>query len=193
MSLAKRVRDIRYAKGWGLDELANRAEISKTALYQIENGKTGLPRAATLRRIAAALEVPIEKLLLGLEAAAEPAASQSEAPGRRRPQYPDDWARSEGAPLSLPNGTDVKAVSIAGVEKPRFAVDAERPIKNEGHDWVVFREGELMSKLHDVLHSPIGHAFARILEEIHGALHRSHSSSRSTDVIHDRDLPGSIP
>ena len=57
MSLAQRVRDIRYAKGWGPDELANRAEISRTALYQIESGKTGLPRAGTLRRIAVALEV----------------------------------------------------------------------------------------------------------------------------------------
>lgn len=32
MSLAQRVRDIRYAKGWGPDELANLAEISRTAL-----------------------------------------------------------------------------------------------------------------------------------------------------------------
>ena len=44
MSLAQRVRDIRYAKGWGPDELANRDEISRTAPYQIESGKTGLPR-----------------------------------------------------------------------------------------------------------------------------------------------------
>ena len=46
MSLAQRVRDFRYSKGWGPDELANRAEISRTALYQIESGKTGLPRRA---------------------------------------------------------------------------------------------------------------------------------------------------
>ena len=46
MSLAQRVRDFRYSKGWGPDELANRAEISRTALYQIESGKTGLPARA---------------------------------------------------------------------------------------------------------------------------------------------------
>src|SRR5205085_7024533 len=63
MSLAKRVRDSRYAKGWGPDELASRAEISRTALYQIESGKTELPRAGTLRRIARALDVSIEVLL----------------------------------------------------------------------------------------------------------------------------------
>ena len=63
MSLAQRIRDFRYSKGWGPDELANRAEISRTALYQIESGKTELPRAGTLRRIAVALEVPMEELL----------------------------------------------------------------------------------------------------------------------------------
>ena len=63
MSLAQRVRDYRYSKGWGPDELANRAEISRTALYQIESGKTELPRAATLRRIALALDVSMDVLL----------------------------------------------------------------------------------------------------------------------------------
>src|SRR3954465_984719 len=63
MSLAQRVRDFRYTKGWGPDELASRAAISRTALYQIESGKTELPRAGTLRRIALALEVSMESLL----------------------------------------------------------------------------------------------------------------------------------
>ena len=63
MSLAQRVKDQRYAKGWGPDELAARASISRTALYQIESGKTELPRAATLRRIAEALDVPTDALL----------------------------------------------------------------------------------------------------------------------------------
>src|SRR5215216_4778690 len=63
MSLAQRVRDYRYSKGWGPDELASRAAISRTALYQIESGKTELPRAGTLRRIALALDVSMEILL----------------------------------------------------------------------------------------------------------------------------------
>ena len=62
-SLGQRVRDIRYSKGCGLDELASRAEISRTAIYQIENGKTGSPHANTLRRIAMALDVSMDELL----------------------------------------------------------------------------------------------------------------------------------
>jgi transcriptional regulator with XRE-family HTH domain len=63
MTLAQRIKDQRYAKGWGPDELASRAAISRTALYQIESGKTEQPRAATLRRIAQALDIPTEALL----------------------------------------------------------------------------------------------------------------------------------
>src|SRR5438874_9299585 len=63
MNLAKRIRDLRYSKGWGPDELASRAKISRTALYQIERGNTSKPQAGTLRRISRALGVPLEALL----------------------------------------------------------------------------------------------------------------------------------
>src|SRR3954451_20390144 len=63
MNLAKLIRDLRYSKGWGPDELANRAKISQTALYQIERGNTSKPQAGTLRRISRALGVPLEALL----------------------------------------------------------------------------------------------------------------------------------
>ncbi len=65
MNLSRRIRDLRYAKGWGPDELASRAKISRTALYQIERGNTSKPQAGTLRRISRALGVPLESLLEG--------------------------------------------------------------------------------------------------------------------------------
>lgn len=63
MNLSRKIRDLRYAKGWGPDELASRAKISRTALYQIERGNTSKPQAGTLRRISRALGVPLELLL----------------------------------------------------------------------------------------------------------------------------------
>lgn len=63
MNVSRRIRDLRYAKGWGPDELASRAKISRTALYQIERGSTSKPQAGTLRRICRALGVPLEDLL----------------------------------------------------------------------------------------------------------------------------------
>jgi transcriptional regulator with XRE-family HTH domain len=75
MVLSKRVRELRYAKGWGPDDLAARAKISRTALYQIESGKTEMPHAATLRRIAQALGTTPETLLAEPEAESAPRLS----------------------------------------------------------------------------------------------------------------------
>src|SRR5262249_19185992 len=126
MSLAQRVRDIRYAKGWGPDELANRAEISRTALYQIESGKTGLPRAGTLRRIAVALDVPMEDLL-GFEGETDGSNSHSERAGIGRPRVLQNWDPAEGGPLSLPAVAGVRPASIASVQESRFTVEADIP------------------------------------------------------------------
>jgi transcriptional regulator with XRE-family HTH domain len=176
MSLAQRVRDIRYAKGWGPDELANRAEISRTALYQIESGKTGLPRAGTLRRIAVALEVPMEDLL-GYEDQPEQSPSAPERagrPGRSHGLY--EWLPSEGGPLAMPGGGNFNTLSVAGSEESRFTVEPPIASKVKGHDSIFVREGELMSKLHDLLHSPIGGGVARIVEELHALFPRTRNS-----------------
>lgn len=63
MTLSQRIKEYRYSKGWGPDELAGRASISRTALYQIECGRTEAPRAGTLCRIAKALGVGVDSLL----------------------------------------------------------------------------------------------------------------------------------
>jgi transcriptional regulator with XRE-family HTH domain len=175
MPLAQRVRDMRYAKGWGPDELAARAEISRTALYQIETGKTCQPRAATLRRIAAALGIPIENLIIGLHDEADLVTSPSRGPGLIRTQDQYDAAPSEGDTMSLPSRSGVSAVSIATDEESRFGVEAELSTTNAGRESIFVKEGELLSKLHDLLHSPIGHGVARILEDLHGFLPRSRS------------------
>jgi transcriptional regulator with XRE-family HTH domain len=173
MSLAQRVRDFRYSKGWGPDELANRAEISRTALYQIESGKTGLPRAGTLRRIAVALEVPMEDLLTheedgdDTEAGADRVNPSPRAPGLY------DWLPTEGGPLSMPSMGNFRSLSATASDNLRFAVETVTPTRTNGHDSIYVREGELMSKLHDLLHSPVGESVARIVEELHTALPRS--------------------
>jgi transcriptional regulator with XRE-family HTH domain len=176
MSLAQRVRDIRYAKGWGPDELANRAEISRTALYQIESGKTGLPRAGTLRRIAVALDVPMDDLLAS-EGQSDQVSLSSERPGiPRRSQGLYGWLPSEGGPLAVSGSSNFKTTSLAASDESRFSVESSISSKSNGHDSIFVREGELMAKLHDLLHSPLGDGVARILEELHALLPRTRSN-----------------
>lgn len=154
MNLAKRIRDYRYAKGWGPDELASRAEISRTALYQIESGKTELPRAGTLRRIARALEVPIDVLLGNAEAggwdAAGFGAAVAEPAPRRRAA---GWGGGE-EPFARP----------AVEDEPAEAAYATSSWSGPT------RERDLTRKLQDLLDSPLGEGVARIVEESHRLL-----------------------
>ncbi len=143
MTLAKRIRDCRYAKGWGPDELASRAEISRTALYQIECGKTETPRAGTLRRIARALGVSIDNLMGSAE-----------------------WTEASDLPklqsdVSLPC---FESVSLGtSLDRPNTNYFAPRPL-------AMNRDREIERKLHELLASPMGEAVARIVEESHRLL-----------------------
>lgn len=143
MTLAKRIRDCRYAKGWGPDELASRAEISRTALYQIECGKTETPRASTLRRIAKALDTSIDALM-----------------GQ------DDWDRQPGQPRLQQDAARPRIDSSA------MSLDFDRPRANYfvPHPTALGRDRDLERKLHELLASPLGEGVARIVEETHRLL-----------------------
>ncbi len=150
MSLAKRIRECRYAKGWGPDELAGRAEISRTALYQIECGKTELPRAGTLRRIARALGVSVD-LLLGESGmtAFEPGTAD-----RGAIEWEAHFAEEvrNGHPADGP------------------AAEAEDPLPRTIRKAPTAREHELARKFQELLASPLGESVARIVLESHRIL-----------------------
>jgi transcriptional regulator with XRE-family HTH domain len=65
MSLAERIRQTRESEGLSLDELASKASISKTYLWELERDTAGekKPSADVLLRIASALSVTISELL----------------------------------------------------------------------------------------------------------------------------------
>ena len=169
MSLAQRVREYRYSKGWGPDELASRAEISRTALYQIESGKTELPRAGTLRRIAVALEVPMEDLL---GSGSEPEVTMSPA-GRQQPAQASRpkfaWMPTEEGPVR----TKVASFPPVGAslgDEPRIPAEAFVKPRSLGSETPYAREGELMAKLHDLIHSPFGECITSVVDDLHRIL-----------------------
>src|SRR5690242_14839911 len=160
MSLAQRVREFRYSKGWGPDELASRAAISRTALYQIESGKTELPRAGTLRRIALALDVSMETLL---GHGADGGSVASGASAGRRLRNGAEWLPTEGGPLTVPGQRVLPTVE--NTDGSRFGVEAQ-PFALPNHDGVLGgRERDLAWKLRELLASPLGEGVARIVEE----------------------------
>jgi DNA-binding XRE family transcriptional regulator len=171
MSLAQRVRDYRYSKGWGPDELASRAAISRTALYQIESGKTELPRAGTLRRIAMALDVSMESLLGHTEpslAARSARAVGGGAPGGSWGRGSVEWFPAEGAPMATPAAR--ASARFEPGEVPRFGPETA-PALNPGYEPApTGRERELVSKFRDLLATPFGEPVSRIVEETHRLL-----------------------
>jgi transcriptional regulator with XRE-family HTH domain len=107
MRLANRVRELRYKKGWGPDDLAARAKVSRTALYHLESGRTGRPQAGTLRRIARALEVSPEELLRECDGAPET----------------DPNLSAEPAPLA--SGQTRRPKLVTGPGAPAWVTDAQ--------------------------------------------------------------------
>ncbi len=155
MSLAKRVRDYRYAKGWGPDELAQRAGISRTALYQIESGKTELPRASTLRRIAEALEVPIDVLLGNME---DPLMKRQMA---ARPVAIETDAASNGAALiGVSNGYPYET------NEGTVKFDPHNGLHRNG-DLSVAQQQVLVQKFQDLLETPMAGMVTRMVEEVY--------------------------
>jgi transcriptional regulator with XRE-family HTH domain len=65
MSIAERLRKMRESEGFTLDELATKASISKTYLWELERDTAGekKPSADVLLRLASALSVTISDLL----------------------------------------------------------------------------------------------------------------------------------
>ena len=184
ITLAQRVRDFRYSKGWGPDELASRAEISRTALYQIESGKTGLPRAGTLRRIAVALDVSMDELLGN----GEPATSGKPRSAHEHPHFAsrgrellglDPCRRGSAcsAARQCPCGSSHQILSKTPGTKSGSATEPQRRAHSAGLDSLLMREGEMMSKLHDLLHSPMGPGIARIVDDLHVMIAKPRNSS----------------
>jgi transcriptional regulator with XRE-family HTH domain len=165
MSLAKRVRDCRYAKGWGPDELASRAEISRTALYQIESGKTELPRAGTLRRIAKALDVSIDVLLGNADVGTFQLSSFAQGGSDPGPQAKSErsaeWKMAEEGSFSRypRSGESFGSSDVAEVSQPGLEAGPAMNYRT------LPRERDLTKKLHELLASPLGEGVARIVEE----------------------------
>lgn len=67
-------------------------------------------------------------------------------------------------------------LGLSAAEERREPVrHAEAPVRSPlpAAEMILLREGELMSKLHDLLHSSMGTAVAKVIDELHGVLPKS--------------------
>jgi transcriptional regulator with XRE-family HTH domain len=66
LRLAERLRALRRARGWSLDELAGLSGVSRASLSRIENGEVS-PTASVLGRLAGAHRTTVSRLLADIE------------------------------------------------------------------------------------------------------------------------------
>jgi transcriptional regulator with XRE-family HTH domain len=112
MSLAKRLREERERAGLTLDQLAEKAEISKTYLWELEKDTKGQkkPSADVLLRIAEALSLTIADLL------SLPAVRVDETKVEMSPSLIEfrSWMKKIGEPLSESDVRDLATMRFRG-------------------------------------------------------------------------------
>jgi transcriptional regulator with XRE-family HTH domain len=79
MRLAERLRALRRARSWSLDELSALSGVSRASLSRIENGEVS-PTASVLGRLAGAHRTTVSRLLADIEGDAPALVRQSEQP-----------------------------------------------------------------------------------------------------------------
>lgn len=82
--IARRVRDLRAARGLSLDALAEQCGVSRSMISLIERGESS-PTAVILERLATGLQVPLASLFDAPEPSPSPVARAAEQPQWRDP------------------------------------------------------------------------------------------------------------
>ncbi|MEU8135928.1 helix-turn-helix domain-containing protein [Streptodolium elevatio] len=103
-AVAARVRALRKERGWSLDVLSTRAQVSKGVLVSLENGRSN-PNLATLVRLCDAFGEPLTTLL----SAPEPLLLQAAAPEEQSVLWtgPDGGSGTLATGVSRPVGAEL--------------------------------------------------------------------------------------
>ena len=75
--LAERLKQIRLARGWSLQELADASAVSRSTLSRVENAEVS-PTAETLGSLSSAYQMTISQLLAPIEAPYAPLVRKNE-------------------------------------------------------------------------------------------------------------------
>ncbi|SDC77553.1 helix-turn-helix domain-containing protein [Paraburkholderia lycopersici] len=109
-TIAQRIRDLRDAKGWSLDTLAERSTVSRSNISLIERGRSS-PTAVVLDKLATALGVSLASLFEGTE---EPASIELSPHSslRDQPTWTDPASGYVRRNLSPPVWSPIQLVEV---------------------------------------------------------------------------------
>jgi transcriptional regulator with XRE-family HTH domain len=85
-AVGRRIRAERRARDWTVDQVAEKAGVSKGLLSQLERG-LGNPSIGNLHKIAESLDLPLSQLFLDGTPVGAPEPTTVQPAGRRRPSF----------------------------------------------------------------------------------------------------------
>lgn len=159
--IGERVRARRHARGWTLDELAERSGVSRRMLVNVEQGVTNAS-IATLLRLS-------EALAIGLPSLVAPNDGEVSIEINRAGTRPPLWSGSRGGQAFLaagvtapevielwdwtlaPGDTHASVPHVAGTRELLYVIEGEVVLAVAGED-AVLRAGDAVSFPGDAVH-----------------------------------------
>jgi transcriptional regulator with XRE-family HTH domain len=135
--LARRVRELRGARGLSLDELAAQCGVSRSMISLIERGESS-PTAVLLEKLATGLSVSLASLFEFPRSAAGPVARQADQLSWRDPE--SGYVRRNVSPSGVDSPIQIVAVSFPPQARVAYETGARaRPV----HQQVWVLEGSI--------------------------------------------------
>lgn len=170
--LAWEIRRACLQRGWDQTDLARKSGVSRTTLYQIERGGVRKPRHSTLKRIAEALEMPVEDL-----SRSEPSPLQfDDRPSAATPRNGADFDRATN-PL-VDSVREERPELFAGWSAGQWdelystfgtggQLTAEGVVRTAMH---INRKREVVRRLNIVLETHLGEVAANLVETLYRSI-----------------------
>jgi transcriptional regulator with XRE-family HTH domain len=144
--IAARVRELRTARGYSLDELATRSGVSRSMISLIERGESS-PTAVVLDKIATGLGVTLATLFDDTAAPASPISRGDERTPWRDPQ--SGYVRRNISPPNFPSPIRVVEVMLPAGARVAYETGA-RDVNAHQQIWV--QEGSIEVSVGRVTH-----------------------------------------
>ncbi len=116
--LAERLKQIRLARGWSLQELADASAVSRSTLSRVENAEVS-PTAETLGSLSSAYQMTISQLLAPIEAPYAPLVRHAEQSLWRDPD--NGFARRVVSPPSGGLSAEVLQCELSAYQMISYA------------------------------------------------------------------------
>jgi transcriptional regulator with XRE-family HTH domain len=156
--LAQRLKELRIARSWSLDELARLSGVSRATLSRIENAEVS-PTAAVLGRLAAAHGLTMSRLIRMAEDAYPPLLAREAQPVwtdpatgfcRRSVSPPARTLAGEVIEAELPPGTVIAydRPPLPGLEHHLVMLDGSLSLSVDGNSYELRRGDCLRYQLH---------------------------------------------